>query len=200
MEIEENRDEKIFFKRLTIKQIIMVLVVIGLGFGLGSLLNIYNKNKLSEFTQKLKDAKTSAEYKALIDDGCPGKLISEARHKLGKAFYEEGKFEESFDVFEEIIKKDESHFLYGRAIIGYIHSGFQIEKNPDFLDKARVIVEEKDFPWKEEALYDIALYYEEVLLADKAADIYTEIAKSFASHWKDNAEFKLAKLKMKKKD
>ena len=49
---EQNSDVKRFFKRLTVKEIVMVLVVIGIAIGLGVLLHIYNQNKISKFTLK----------------------------------------------------------------------------------------------------------------------------------------------------
>ena len=188
---DSGKDVKPFFKRLTIKEMSLVLVAVIVVSGLGIALRSYSEKKIAEFSGKLDKAQTVEDYQAILDAGCPSVIQPRAEYLLGAALYEKGDFKESFSSFEKFINKYKKHYLYGRAINSFLHAGIHVDEGTEILDKALALIHSQDMPWKNETLFDIAGYYVERGQKDKAARIYQDIIVSDDPIWKNHAEFKL---------
>ena len=82
-------------------------------------------------------------------------------------------------------------------MIGYIHAGFQLNRNSKFLDDVYEEIKDREFAWKEEALYDIAVFFEEMKVYNKASEIYRLIMQLGDEHWKNMAEYRLLNIGFK---
>jgi hypothetical protein len=186
-----------FFARFTNRDYIIAAIAFSVAVMVSLFIHIYNQRRVEDFSLRLNNAKTAQDFQAILSDNCPAVVKPLAEYFLAKNYLESGKNKEAFDMTRRFIETNKEHFLYGRALIGYIHSGFELTKTKDFLESCLAMVKERDFCWKNEALYDIALFYEEISLNDKALELYKTVFDSGDVTWKSSAEFKIAELKRK---
>lgn len=186
-----------FFARLTNRDYIIAAAAFSAAIILSLLIHMYNQRRIEDFSLRLNNAKTAQDFQGILSDSCPAVVKPLAEYFLAKNYLEGGKNKEAFEMTRRFIETNKEHFLYGRALIGYIHSGFELTKTKDFLDSCLAIVKGRDFCWKNEALYDIALSFEELSLNDKALELYKTVFDSGDVTWKSSAEFKMAELKRK---
>ncbi|MBN1522261.1 MAG: tetratricopeptide repeat protein [Candidatus Aureabacteria bacterium] len=190
--MKKDRDVKELFQNITLKQVIWGAGFVFLAAFLAFFVRFYQAEKQKEFSLRISQAETVEDFKSILQERCPGELRPEAEYFYAKALFEGGDFQQAFSTWESFINAHPDHFLFGRAVIGYIHSGIHLKKGGDFLDDALKRIEAKDFAWKNEALYDMAMYYEDIRLGQKAVDIYRRIIQSGDPYWKSMAEFRLA--------
>ncbi len=194
-----------YFKNMTIKRAAMLFTSVFVFLILTVSVFWYKKNKIESFSYRIDKANTAVELQIILDEGCPSELLPLANYSLAKAIFEEGDFQKSSEIFEKCVKRYKKHFLYGRMVIGYIHSGFENVRSPEFLIKTLDMIKSNEFIWKNEALYDIALLLEQTGEKEKASEIYREIIAvgdggvESGSVWASQAEFKLAELKNEEK-
>jgi hypothetical protein len=186
-----------FFARFSNRDYIIAAVAFSAAVILSLLIHLYNQRRLEDFSLRLSNAKTVEDFQGILSDNCPAGVKPLAEYFLAKTYLESGKNKEAFDLTRRFIETNKEHFLYGRALIGYIHSGFELTKTKDFLEGCLAMVKDRDFCWKNEALYDMALFFEELSLNDKALELYKTVFESGDVTWKSSAEFKMAELKRK---
>ena len=97
--------------------------------------------------------------------------------------------------FELFVNKYPKDILYGRAVIGYIQSGFQVNSTTDFLEGCLMLIKDKTLPWKNEIHFDIAGLFTKAGEKERASELYREILETRDEVWTPHAEFKLSELK-----
>ena len=191
----KTNEEKSFSDNLTLKNMITVVLIVIAIVGLGIGLKTYSTKKISEFSERLKKAEKQEDYKKIIEDGCPGELLPKAEYSLAVTLFEEKNYKGSFEHFEIFVNKYPKDILYGRAVIGYVHSGFQVNSTTDFLEGCLILIKDKNLPWKNEIHFDIAGLFTKAGEKERASELYREILETRDEVWTSHAEFKLAELK-----
>jgi len=191
-------EKEVSIKNVDLKKVglsaLVIFLILSTYFGL----KYYYAKKLLKYNALINTAKTEKDYEKIISSGCPSVLKPVALYYYGKELFNNKEYKKAMAEWEKIINYYPEHYLYGRALIGYIHCYANVNEVFDYKHIIELI-KKKKFAWENEAYYDVALILEDKGRFEDAKSVYEIVKKNGNEFWSKLANYKIMVLKNKKK-
>jgi tetratricopeptide (TPR) repeat protein len=185
---------KTYKTQFTIAVLIALGVVLG-WFAYRAHLAAFNESALSAF----ENAKTTADYKRVIDMYPGSNVEPPALFYYGKKLIDDKKYDEAATVFESLLEEYPRHSLAPGALAfrGMIHE--QKGERKEAIESYQLLLEKyPDSFIKERVLLNMGLCYEKLGIPGEAKATYEKFIEEYpTSSWKTVAEGRLSQIKPK---